>query len=226
MENALQHALKQAIKNNVPAWYDDEASTQATEPATTKETIMQTTQPATPPTSTDLPPARAYSGDKVKKIYELLVTYPNSSCNHLEDRLRKLGYEWFDSLSGQLKQLYDRGLVVRVKRGGEDGAERATYRYWPIANTLEEAVRAKKEAKRKEAKPPKTISFPINKEKDIKEKATQGLVPTQTPVQYAPVPQPERVMLRVGGFDAKQTVERMSVIEARAVYAELKAIFG
>jgi hypothetical protein len=33
-------------------------------------------------------------------------------------------------------------------------------------------------------------------------------------------------MLRVGGFDAKQMVERMSVIEARAVYAELKAIFG
>jgi hypothetical protein len=36
----------------------------------------------------------------------------------------------------------------------------------------------------------------------------------------------QKIMLRVGGFDAKAQVERMSVIEARAVYAELKAIFG
>ena len=223
MENALQHALKEAIKNNTPAWYDDESSTQATEPVTqpetTKENIMQTTQ------------TQLHLGEKVKKIYEMLVTYPNSSCVELEQRLRDAGHDWYDSLSGQLKQLYDRGLVVRIKRAGSDG-DRPAYRYWPIANTFEEAISARKEAQRnKAATPPMTSSFPINKKKAVKEKAMHRLVPKDItrkviPTQEIAEEPRQKVMLRVGGFDAKQMVERMSVIEARAVYAELKAIFG
>jgi hypothetical protein len=84
-------------------------------------------------------------------------------------------------------------------------------------------------SKKASGKQPKTTSFPINKKKAVKEKATQGLVPVRA---YAKLPQEnveqprQKIMLRVGGFDAKAQVERMSVIEARAVYAELKAIFG
>jgi predicted transcriptional regulator len=217
MENALQQALKQALNNN-PAMFDDEPVLQATstpspQPSTPKENIMQNTPKL---------------GEKVHIIYSALVQHPDISALDLEDMIKGQGHAWWDSVSSQLTQLHERGLVVRVKRVRENTSQgpRRVYRYWPIANTYEEAVASKKASDKK----PKTTSFPINKKKTIKEKATQGLVPTQAhtqePIQYAPVPQPQRVMLRVGGFDAKQTVERMSVIEARAVYAELKAIFG
>lgn len=216
MENALQHALKQALTNN-PAMFDDEPSAQATpspspQPSTPTENIMQKTPKL---------------GEKVHIIYSALVQHPNISAFDLEAMLKGQGYAWWDSVSSQLTQLHERGLVVRVKRVRENTSQgpRRVYRYWPIANTYEEAVASKKASDKK----PKTTSFPINKEKAIKEKATQGLVPVGS---YAKVAQEvveqsrQKVMLRVGGFDAKAQVERMSVIEARAVYAELKAIFG
>ena len=223
MENALQHALKQALTNN-PAMFDDEPSAQAApspspspQPSTPTENIMQNTPKI---------------GEKVHIIYAALVQHPNISAFDLENMIKGQGYAWWDSVSSQLTQLHERGLVVRVKRAREDASQgpRRVYRYWPIANTYEEAVSARKEAQRnKAATPPKTTSFPINKKKAVKEKATQGLVPVDA---YAKVAQEvveqsrQKVMLRVGGFDAKALVERMSVIEARAVYAELKAIFG
>lgn len=218
MENALQHALKQALTNN-PAMFDDEPSAQATsapvatpspQPSTPMENIMQNTPKL---------------GEKVHIIYSALVQHPNISAFDLEAMLKGQGYAWWDSVSSQLTQLHERGLVVRVKRAREDASQgpRRVYRYWPIANTYEEAVSIRKEAQRnKAAIPPMTSSFPINKKKAVKEKATQGLVPTQ---EITEEPR-QKIMLRVGGFDAKQMVERMSVIEARAVYAELKAIFG
>jgi predicted transcriptional regulator len=216
MENALQQALKQALTNN-PAMFDDEPSAQATsttppQPSTPTENIMQNTPKL---------------GDKVHIIYAALVQHPDISAFDLEAMVKGQGHAWWDSVSSQLTQLHERGLVVRVKRAREDASQgpRRVYRYWPIANTYEEAVASKKASDKK----PKTTSFPINKKKAVKEKATQGLVPVQA---YAKLPQEnveqprQKIMLRVGGFDAKQTVERMSVIEARAVYAELKAIFG
>jgi predicted transcriptional regulator len=221
MENALQQALKQALTSN-PAMFDDEPSAQATpttspQPSTPKETIMQNTPKL---------------GDKVNIIYSALVQHPDISALDLETMLKGQGHAWWDSVSSQLHQLHERGLVVRVKRAREDASQgpRRVYRYWPIANTYEDAVSARKEAQRNKAEtPPKTTSFPINKKKAVKEKATQGLVPVQA---YAKLPQEvveeprQKIMLRVGGFDAKAQVERMSVVEARAVYAELKAIFG
>ena len=166
-------------------------------------------------------------GEKVHIIYSALVQHPDISALDLETMLKGQGHEWWDSVSSQLHQLHERGLVVRVKRVREDASQgpRRVYRYWPIANTYEEAMASKKASGKK----PKTTSFPINKKKAVKEKATQGLVPVQA---YAKLPQEvveeprQKIMLRVGGFDAKAQVERMSVIEARAVYAELKAIFG
>jgi len=230
MENALQHALKEAIKTNAPAWYDDEPATQASQgtqhnapqaqatpaptpqPSTPKETIMQNTPKL---------------GDKVNIIYSALVQHPDISALDLETMLKGQGHAWWDSVSSQLHQLHERGLVVRVKRVREDASQgpRRVYRYWPIANTYEEAMASKKASGKK----PKTASFPINKKKTVKEKATQGLVPVQAYAKMPPevVEEPrQKIVLRVGGFDAKAQVERMSVVEARAVYAELKAIFG
>ena len=221
MENALQHALKQALTNN-PAMFDDEPTQQATstpspQPSTPTENIMQKTPKI---------------GEKVHIIYSALVQHPDISALDLEDMIKGQGHAWWDSVSSQLTQLHERGLVVRVKRVRENTSQgpRRVYRYWPIANTYEEAVSARKEAQRnKAATPPKTTSFPINKKKAVKEKATQGLVPVRAykkqPQEITEEPR-QKVMLRVGGFDAKAQVERMSVVEARAVYAELKAIFG
>jgi hypothetical protein len=216
MENALQQALKQALTSN-PAMFDDEPAQQATsnpspQPSTPKENIMQNTPKL---------------GDKVHIIYSALVQHPDISAFDLEAMIKGQGHAWWDSVSSQLTQLHERGLVVRVKRAREDASQgpRRVYRYWPIANTYEEAVASKKASDKK----PKTTSFPINKEKAIKEKATQGLVPVGSYAKVAQeiVEQPrQKIMLRVGGFDAKAQVERMSVVEARAVYAELKAIFG
>jgi predicted transcriptional regulator len=216
MENALQQALKQALTSN-PAMFDDEPAPQATstpspQPSTPKENIMQNTPKL---------------GEKVHIIYSALVQHPDISALDLEDMIKGQGHAWWDSVSSQLTQLHERGLVVRVKRVRENTSQgpRRVYRYWPIANTYEEAVASKKAS----GKQPKTTSFPINKEKAVKEKATQGLVPVGSYAKVAQeiVEQPrQKIMLRVGGFDAKAQVERMSVIEARAVYAELKAIFG
>jgi predicted transcriptional regulator len=223
MENALQQALKQALNNN-PAMFDDEPAQQATstpspQPSTPKENIMQN---------------EAARGEKVTILYDLLIMHPDSSCAELEERLKAQGHQWWDSVSGQLKILHDRGLVVRVKRTRASGqiGPRSAYRYWPIAESYPKAMASKKAS----SKQPKTTSFPINKkkavkEKAVKEKAMYRLMPTQVTRKVAPtqeiVEQPrQKVMLRVGGFDAKAQVERMSVIEARAVYAELKAIFG
>ena len=161
MENALQHALKQALTNN-PAMFDDEPSAQATpspspspspQPSTPTENIMQKTPKI---------------GEKVHIIYSALVQHPNISAFDLEAMLKGQGYAWWDSVSSQLTQLHERGLVVRVKRAREDASQgpRRVYRYWPIANTYEDAVSARKEAQRnKAATPPKTTSFPINKKK-------------------------------------------------------------
>ena len=166
-------------------------------------------------------------GEKVTILYDLLIMHPDSSCAELEERLRAQGHQWWDSVSGQLKILHDRGLVIRVKRTRASGqiGPRSAYRYWPIAESYPKAMASKKAS----GKQPKTTSFPINKKKAVKEKAKQGLVPVDAYAKVAQeiVEQPrQKVMLRVGGFDAKAQVERMSVIEARAVYAELKAIFG
>ena len=169
-------------------------------------------------------------GEKVTILYDLLIMHPDSSCAELEERLRAQGHQWWDSVSGQLKILHDRGLVIRVKRTRTEGqlGPRSAYRYWPIADSYPKAMASKKTSVKK----PKPFAFPINKKKAVKEKATQGLVPMRT---YTKLPQEileqleqprQKVMLRVGGFDAKAQVERMSVVEARAVYAELKAIFG
>jgi predicted transcriptional regulator len=234
MENALQHALKEAIKNNVPAWYDDEASTQATQrtqhnapqaQATPAPVATPSPQPSTP--KENIMQNEAPRGEKVTILYDLLIMHPDSSCAELEERLRAQGHQWWDSVSGQLKILHDRGLVVRVKRTRASGqiGPRSAYRYWPIADSYPKAMASKKASDKK----PKTFAFPINKKKAVKEKATQGLVPVRAykkqPQEITEEPR-QKVMLRVGGFDAKAQVERMSVVEARAVYAELKAIFG
>jgi predicted transcriptional regulator len=231
MENALQQALKQALTSN-PAMFDDEPTQQATQrtqhnapqaqatpapipspnPSTPKENIMQNEAPRS---------------KNVTILYDLLVMHPDSSCAELEDRLKAQGHQWWDSVSGQLKILHDRGLVVRVKRTRASGqiGPRSAYRYWPIADSYPKAMASKQTSVKK----PKTFAFPINKKKAVKEKATQGLVPVRAykkqPQEITEEPR-QKIMLRVGGFDAKAQVERMSVVEARAVYAELKAIFG
>jgi predicted transcriptional regulator len=232
MENALQHALKEAIKTNAPAWYDDEPATQASQGTQHNAPQAQATPAPVATPQPSIPKENSMQntpklGEKVHIIYSALVQHPDISALDLETMLKGQGHEWWDSVSSQLHQLHERGLVVRVKRVREDASQgpRRVYRYWPIANTYEEAMASKKASGKK----PKTTSFPINKKKAVKEKATQGLVPVQA---YAKLPQEvveqprQKVMLRVGGFDAKAQVERMSVIEARAVYAELKAIFG
>jgi hypothetical protein len=233
MENALQQALKQALNNN-PAMFDDEPTQQATQrtqhnapqaQATPAPVATPSPQPSTP--TENIMQNEAPRGEKVTTLYDLLIMHPDSSCAELEERLRAQGHQWWDSVSGQLKILHDRGLVIRVKRTRTEGqlGPRSAYRYWAIADTYEEAMASKKAS----VKQPKTTSFPINKKKAVKEKATQGLVPVGSYAKVAQeiVEQPrQKVMLRVGGFDAKAQVERMSVVEARAVYAELKAIFG
>jgi hypothetical protein len=231
MENALQQALKQALNNN-PAMFDDEPTQQATQrtqhnapQAQATPAPVATPQPSTP--KENIMQNEAPRGEKVTTLYDLLIMHPDSSCAELEERLRAQGHQWWDSVSGQLKILHDRGLVIRVKRTRASGqiGPRSAYRYWPIAESYPKAMASKKAS----GKQPKTTSFPINKKKAVKEKATQGLVPVQAYAKLPPevVEQPrQKIMLRVGGFDAKAQVERMSVVEARAVYAELKAIFG
>ena len=235
MENALQQALKQALNNN-PAMFDDEPTQQATQrtqhnapqaQATPAPVATPSPQPSTP--KENIMQNEAPRGEKVTTLYDLLIMHPDSSCAELEERLRAQGHQWWDSVSGQLKILHDRGLVIRVKRTRTEGqlGPRSAYHYWPIAESYPKAMASKKAS----GKQPKTTSFPINKKKAVKEKAMYRLMPTQVTREVAPtqeiVEQPrQKVMLRVGGFDAKAQVERMSVIEARAVYAELKAIFG
>lgn len=223
MENALQHALKNAMSGATKQWFDDEPDTK---PATsTQEKPIVQAQQTTTPKQTPKPPA---NGEIVRTIYKMLVETPKVTCSQLEARAKALGYPWHDGISGQLKPLYDRGLVMRVKMRDEDPAVRAVYRYWPTAMTFDEA-----NAKARQAK---TVveggraSFSINKEKATKEKAVQRLVPKRKPVptveQFEQEQKAQPIqMLRVG-VDPKRVVESLSVRDTRAVYEELKKLFS
>lgn len=227
MENALQHALKNAMTGATKQWFDDEPDTQ---PQTLNQkqenSIVQAPQTATPKQTTK-PPA---NGEIVRTIYKMLVETPKVTCGQLEARAKALGYSWHDGISGQLKPLYDRGLVMRVKMPPEGTDYKSSYRYWPIAMTLEEAMAKVKQEQERAAKG--KSAFSINKEKAIKE-TVQRLVPKKKPVptveqfeqeQKAQQAHPIK-MLRVG-VDPKHVVESLSVRDARAVYEELKKLFS
>jgi predicted transcriptional regulator len=224
MENALQHALKNAMSNpQVARMFDDEPDTKPSTSTLEKPTMQaqQTTTPEQPD------PHAPYSGEIVRIIYQMLVAHPKSTCQELAQIARAKGYHWHDSISGQLKQLYDRGVVIRVKmRDEDDEAVRAVYRYWPTAMTLDEANKKAKEERAAQGK----AGFSINKEKATKKKATQGLVPKRKPVPTVEQFEKEQAaqpiqMLRVG-VDPKRIVESLSVRDARAVYEELKKLFS
>lgn len=220
MENALQHALKNAMSNpQVARMFDDEPDTKPST-STLEKPIVQTQQ-----TQTRIDSMLA-NGEIVRIIYQMLVEHPKSTAAELSERARAKGYHWHDSISGQLKQLYDRGVVVRVKMREEDPAVRAVYRYWPTAMTLDAANKKAKEERAAQGK----AGFSINKEKAVKEKATQGLVPKRKPVPTVEQFEKERTaqpiqLLRVG-VDPKRIVESLSVRDARAVYEELKKLFS
>lgn len=221
MENALQQALKNAMTGATKQWFDDEPDTKPQALNQTQEkSIVQAPQP-TPQPSTQAPE----HGTNVRVIYKMLVETPKVTCGQLKKRARDMGYPWFDSISGQLKLLYDRGLVMRVKLPAEGTEYKPSYRYWPIAMTLEDAVKKTKEERKAKGKP----AFSINKEKAIKE-TVQRLVPKRKAVptveqfEQAQAAQPVQ-LLRVG-VDPKRVVESLSVRDARAVYEELKKLFS
>lgn len=224
MENALQHALKNAMTGATKQWFDDEPDTK---PQTLNQkqenSIVQAPQNTTPEQPDPYAP---YSGEIVRIIYQMLVTHPKSTCQELADRAREQGYHWHDSISGQLKQLYDRGVVIRVKMRDEDPAVRAVYRYWPTAMTFDEANKKAKEERAAKGK----AGFSINKEKATKEKAVQRLVPKKKPVptveQFEQEQAAQPVQLLRVGVDPKRVVESLSVRDARAVYEELKKLFS
>ena len=223
MENALQHALKNAMTGATKQWFDDEPDTKPST-STQEQPIVQAQQTPTPK-QTPKPPA---NGEIVRTIYKMLVETPKVTCGQLEARAKALGYSWHDGISGQLKPLYDRGLVMRVKMPPEGTACKSSYRYWPIAMTLEEAMAKVKQEQERAAKG--RVSFSINKEKAIKEKTVQRLVPKKKPVptveQFEQEQQAHPIkMLRVG-VDPKHVVESLSVRDARAVYEELKKLFS
>ena len=224
MENALQHALKNAMTGATKQWFDDEPDTK---PQTLNQrqenSIVQAPQSSTP-TKTTKPPA---NGEIVRTIYKMLVETPKVTCGQLEARAKALGYPWHDGISGQLKPLYDRGLVMRVKMPPEEAGCKSSYRYWPIAMTLEEAMAKVKQEQERKTKD--TPTFSINKEKAIKE-TVQRLVPKKKPVptvfQFEQEQKAQPIqMLRVG-VDPKRVVESLSVRDARAVYEELKKLFS
>ena len=225
MENALQHALKNAMTGATKQWFDDEPDAQPQAPNPTQEKPIVQAQQTPTPKQTPKPPA---NGEIVRTIYKMLVETPKVTCGQLEARAKALGYSWHDGISGQLKPLYDRGLVMRVKMPPEGTACKSSYRYWPIAMTLEEAMAKVKQEQERAAKG--RVSFSINKEKAIKEKTVQRLVPKKKPVptveqfEQAQAAQPIK-MLRVG-VDPKHVVEGLSVRDARAVYEELKKLFS
>jgi len=106
MENALQHALKNAMTGATKQWFDDEPDTKPST-STQEKPIVQAQQTPTPK-QTPKPPA---NGEIVRTIYKMLVETPKVTCGQLEARAKALGYSWHDGISGQLKPLYDRGLV-------------------------------------------------------------------------------------------------------------------
>ena len=223
MENALQHALKNAMTGATKQWFDDEPDTKPST-STQDKTIMQAPQAATPK-QTPKPPA---NGEIVRTIYKMLVETPKVTCSQLEARAKALGYSWHDGISGQLKPLYDRGLVMRVKMPPEGTDYKSSYRYWPIAMTLEEAIAKVKQEQERAAKG--KTAFSINKEKATKEKTVQRLVPKRKAVptveQFEQEQAAQPVQLLRVGVDPKRVVESLSVRDARAVYEELKKLFS
>lgn len=225
MENALQHALKNAMTGATKNWFDDEPDTKPQAPNPTQEKPIVQAQQTPTPKQTPKPPA---NGEIVRTIYKMLVETPKVTCSQLEARAKALGYPWHDGISGQLKPLYDRGLVMRVKMPPEGTDYKSSYRYWPIAMTLEEAIAKVKQEQERAAKG--KAAFSINKEKAVKEKTVQRLVPKKKPVptveQFEQEQQAQPIkMLRVG-VDPKHVVESLSVRDARAVYEELKKLFS
>ena len=232
MENALQHALKTALTNPATKnWFDDEPDTRPQALNQTQEkSIVQA-----PQTPTQAQPAQANKptreyGTHVQILYKLLVDTPKVTSSQLEARVKAMGHTWYDSISGQLTLLHERGLVVRVKMPPEGTDTKSSYRYWPTAMTLEEAMAKVKQEQERAAKG--KSAFSINKEKAIKE-TVQRLVPKKKPVptveqfeqeQKAQQAHPIK-MLRVG-VDPKHVVESLSVRDARAVYEELKKLFS
>ena len=228
MENALQHALKNAMTGATKQWFDDEPDTQPQALNQTQEKSIVKAQQTLTLAQTDntQSPER---GAQVRAVYKMLVETPKVTCSQLEKRAKDMGYPWFDSISGQLKLLYDRGLVMRVKLPAEGTEYKPSYRYWPIAMTLDEAV-AKVKQEREAKSKAGLAGLSINKEKANKEKTVQRLVPKKKPVptveqfEQAQAAQPIK-MLRVG-VDPKHVVESLSVRDARAVYEELKKLFS
>lgn len=219
MENALQHALKNAMSNpQVAQMFDDELDTKHSIPTLEKHIVQ--TQPDNTQT--------AEHGVQVRTLYKMLVETPKVTCGQLEKRARDMGYPWFDGISGNLTLLNERGLVVRVKMPPEGDERKSSYRYWPIAMTFEEAVAKAKQERTAQAKAG-LAGLSINKEKATK-KPVQRLVPKQKPVptveQFEQEQQAQPIkMLRVG-VDPKHVVECLSVRDARAVYEELKKLFS
>ena len=223
MENALQHALKNAMTGATKQWFDDEPDTKPST-STLEKPIVQAPQNTTP-TQTEQPSNQYANGEIVRIIYQMLVEHPKSTCQELTDIAKARGYHWGESISSQIKQLYDRGAVIRVKMRDEGKDNRLLYRYWPAALTLDEAYKKAREERAAQGK----AGFSINKEKAIKE-TVQRLVPKRKPVptveqfEQAQAAQPVQ-LLRVG-VDPKRVVESLSVRDARAVYEELKKLFS
>lgn len=216
MENALQHALKNAMSNpQVAQMFDDEPNTKHSIPTLEKHIVQ------TQPDNTQAPER----GAQVRAIYEMLVDTPKVTSSQLEARAKVMGHPWYDSISGQLTLLHERGLVVRVKMPPEGTETKSSYRYWPTAMTLADAVNKAKEERKAKSKP----AFSINKEKAIK-KPVQRLVPKQKPVptveQFEQEQAAQPIQLLRVGVDPKRVVESLSVRDARAVYEELKKLFS
>lgn len=216
MENALQHALKNAMSNpQVAQMFDDEPNTKHSIPTLEKHIVQ------TQPDNTQAPER----GAQVRAIYEMLVETPKVTCTQLEKRAKDNGYPWYDGISGHLKLLYDRGMVVRVKMPAEGTEYKPSYRYWPTAMTFDAAKEKARQERAAKGKP----AFSINKEKAIK-KPVQRLVPKQKPVptveQFEQEQAAQPIQLLRVGVDPKRVVESLSVRDARAVYEELKKLFS
>lgn len=224
METALQHALKNAMTGATKQWFDDEPDTQPQALNQTQEnSIVQAQQ--TPTTAQPDTTQAPEHGANVRVIYDMIVEAPKVTCAQLEKRARDMGYPWYDSISGQLKLLYDRGLVVRVKMPAEGAEYKPSYRYWPTAMTFDAAKEKARQERAAKGKP----AFSINKEKATK-KPVQRLVPKQKPVptveQFEQEQAAQPIQLLRVGVDPKRVVESLSVRDARAVYEELKKLFS
>ena len=213
--------IKTALINAIGKWDDEPAlnKDKAMPQNTHNTTLITMDTPTTPSTAhTTKPQFFKTTTNITRATFEFVRDNPGKMYREVENAMRAKGMN-ARSVSSLLSQMVQQGLIV--KRGGHGAGTyyATTNEYSPIKAL---ATRKKLEAKR----------IAAEKRDAKKAAASTGIAALKTDATPAPAPvaSPEPVKTTSVFLHRTESVEtilsRLSIMQARALYDELKKIFG